>query len=285
MPRLANLGHGSRICRDRCWTNMDLSSLNDQVISHNLLQGIPFPDDTFDGVYHSDLLEHFSRGDGERLMRECFPVLRPGGIVRVVVPDLEQICRAYLDPLEKVESGNARWRARYDWIVLEMQDQATRTAPGGEMTRCLRQPNVLDPKFVIARTGTVGRDFLRGTGAHQSIDKNESVASNVYLQRLAGKIRLVPRIARKLMRSIVLNQHERKALRLGLFRLSGEVHEWMYDRYSLRVLLHDIGFAEIRQCSGAESSIPRWNVYFLDIDPDGFEHAPSSLYMEGFKPK
>jgi len=57
-------------------------------------------------------------------------LLRPQGVLRVVVPDLEQIARTYLTALEQA-SCSQEWAANYEWIVLEMYDQTVRTQSGG----------------------------------------------------------------------------------------------------------------------------------------------------------
>ncbi len=115
-----NLGCGQRFHPD--WTNIDFSSTNEGVIAHNLNQGIPFPDNFFDVVYHSHVLEHFSKAEAELFLKECYRVLRPKGIIRVVVPDLENIAKTYLTALEKIDSGDYEWIANYEWILLEMFD-------------------------------------------------------------------------------------------------------------------------------------------------------------------
>lgn len=63
-----------------------------------------FGDETVDVVYASHLLEHLAVGDAERFLREAFRVLKPGGVVRLVVPDLYEISRVYV---EEFESENA----------------------------------------------------------------------------------------------------------------------------------------------------------------------------------
>ncbi len=74
---------------------MDFASTGPGVIRQDLNEPLPFPDYTFDAVYHSHVLEHFPREDAPRLIAECHRVLKPGGVLRVVVPDLEEILRRY----------------------------------------------------------------------------------------------------------------------------------------------------------------------------------------------
>jgi hypothetical protein len=103
------------------------------------------------------------------------------------------------------------------------------------------------------------------------------------LEALAALWRVMGRTRRRIF-SVGLTRHERQALAVGLFRLDGEVHQWMYDRYSLRTLLESTGFVRVRACSATDSAIREWNEYCLDVEEDGSEYAPSSLYMEGLKP-
>jgi predicted SAM-dependent methyltransferase len=60
-----------------------------RFIHHNLSYGIPLPDATADFVYSSHFLEHLDRATGKRLLQETYRILKPGGTVRIGVPDLE----------------------------------------------------------------------------------------------------------------------------------------------------------------------------------------------------
>ena len=72
-------------------------SLPVNLMVHDLSRGIPFPDASVDVVYHSHVLEHLDRDVACGFIQECARVLRPGGLIRVVVPDFERYCRSYLD--------------------------------------------------------------------------------------------------------------------------------------------------------------------------------------------
>ncbi|MEJ0000267.1 MAG: glycosyltransferase [Verrucomicrobiota bacterium] len=68
------------------------------------------------------------------------------------------------------------------------------------------------------------------------------------------------------------------------FRQTGEVHKWMYDRWSLRVLMERCGFGDITVCTAKESQIPDFERYELDITTQGQTRKPDSLFMEARKP-
>src|SRR5207302_1827164 len=100
---------------------------------HDVTSSLPFDDCHFDAVYHAHLLEHLPRERVPSFLGECFRVLKPGGVLRVVVPDLEQIARLYLESLEAAWDGDRDASQRYRWAMLEMYDQMVRERPGGAM--------------------------------------------------------------------------------------------------------------------------------------------------------
>ena len=57
--------------------------------------GIPFEDDSFDVVYSKSVIEHFYYP--ERMVKEVFRVLKPGGIVIKLCPDWESNFRVYFE--------------------------------------------------------------------------------------------------------------------------------------------------------------------------------------------
>src|SRR5690349_21176406 len=95
---MLNLGCGASF--HSSWANVDVVARDPTVICHDLRNPLPFAAGAFEVVYHSHVLEHLSREQARFLIAECFRVLRPGGFLRVAVPDLETICRLYLTHLE-----------------------------------------------------------------------------------------------------------------------------------------------------------------------------------------
>lgn len=263
-----NLGCGNTFHPD--WINIDLKSNSPHVREYNLLKGIPYPDNSLDVVYHSHVLEHFTREDGQKLLEECLRVIKPGGIIRIVVPDLENIVREYLRHLEtNLTNPTAESRANYDWVMIELLDQSIRNASGGEMSRYLSRPTIPNEDYVMSRIGFMGKwlrkQYLRSAGAGGG--KRSPIR------------RLISAVA-----AYIRNLKFMRARAIGNYRMSGEVHMWMYDRYSLGALLSSAGYEDIEVKDAFESNIPDWLRFGLDVR-DGEPYIPTSLYMEARKPR
>ncbi len=63
----------------------------------DLTKPLPFADASVAAVFSSHVFEHLFRDEIRRLVGEIRRVLRPGGVCRVVVPDLEKVVALY-DP-------------------------------------------------------------------------------------------------------------------------------------------------------------------------------------------
>lgn len=50
---------------------------------------------TVDLIYNSHVLEHFKRSDVNRVLLEWYRVLKPGGELRIAVPDFSVLCDIY----------------------------------------------------------------------------------------------------------------------------------------------------------------------------------------------
>ncbi|MBD2338956.1 methyltransferase domain-containing protein [Calothrix sp. FACHB-156] len=275
-----NLGCGYRFHPN--WTNVDFISTGEKVIAHNLTQGIPFSDCSFDMVYHSHVLEHFPKSKAEFFLQECYRVLRPEGILRIVVPDLEQLVKTYLVSLEKARAGEQDWIANYEWILLEMYDQVSRNSPGGEVVNYLSQESIPNESFIIQRCGKEAQkiiEYLQISQKNQILQENKLISLIKSLYRF---IRYHSYRHEKLLK-IVLGK-EYQLLQLGRFRHSGEIHQWMYDSYSLKKLLEKTGFKNIIPRQPEESYFSNWREFNLDTEPDLTVYKPDSLYIEAIKP-
>lgn len=275
--RLLNFGCGTAVHQD--WVNLDSSADLPGVIRHDLRRRLPFPDESFDAVYGSHVLEHLEPDAAAQLLGECHRVLRPGGIARIVVPDLEAIARLYLETLEAAAAGEELAEFRYDWAILEMFDQGVRTVSGGRMAACLgRNLSEREARFVQSR---IGREAMQ-----QALPAlaSRAVSPRTVMRRLrSAALEMRTRAAAACAR-LFLGAEGSAALREGLFRRGGEVHQHMYDHYSLLRAMGRAGFAQMRRCSEGASGIPEFARFGLEVR-DGQARKPDSLYLEGRKPR
>lgn len=277
MMNYLNLGCGNRYLKD--WTNIDFFTSSEYVAVHNLLEGIPYPDNQFNVVYHSHVLEHFERNDAIAFIHECNRVLKPGGVLRVVVPDLEQIAKQYISCLElTIEQPSEFNHLNYEWSVIEMYDQTVRNFSGGEMGRLWKRPELPNQNVIADRMGQEFLDFRNNFTATNTfseesclpqLPKSKKINLKSWKKKLASYLIGEPR----------LNEY----LELGKFRKGGEIHQWMYDRYCLDKLLAQAGFHDVEQKTANSSKIVKWDEFkSLDIE-NGNTRKPDSLFIEGVK--
>ncbi len=149
-------------------------------------------------------------------LKECYRVLEQGGIIRVVVPDLQLIIDRYVSSISRLEDGDGSALAKHKQAIHDLFDQMVRKRPA-------------DKKH---------QGFL---------------------------VRLAERIIR------------------GDATRTGELHRWMWDRYTLEDLLSGSGFTDIRTESPFSSRIEGWHRFHTDTNEDGGVWKPGSLCVEGLK--
>lgn len=281
-PRMINLGCGNRFHRE--WVNVDIMPSNPAITACDLSKPFPFADGSFDVVYHSNVLEHIRREHAHTFMRECARILKPGGILRVAVPDLERICRLYLENLQGAANQEPQAEARYDWMMLELLDQIVREQSGGGMLDYLRQVPLPGEDFILERIGNEGRGLLDAIRA-QPVPVPISQSLPPIIPGRTKPRTLRQRLSDALSPPEAKEPHSGTAeeVEIGRFRLAGEVHQWMYDRFSLARLMTSTGFVSPLVVTPQSSQIPGWMHYHLEIGPDGTLHKPDSFVMECLK--
>jgi predicted SAM-dependent methyltransferase len=275
---MINIGCGNRFHPE--WKNLDLHTHAPGVISCDLTKGIPFEDASACVVYAAAVLEHIRRVDVPKFLSECKRVLRPDGIVRLAVPDLEQQARVYLNTIARLDAGDLSAEADRQWMVLEMLDQSIREEIGGEMLKFLKQEKVSNIKFIAERIGEEGRDLISQIELKRGLPKKAKKLS--LYDTISGGI-LGRTLLKWLIRSDDLSG-DLRALAIGRFRLnSGEVHQCAYDRFSLAHSLIEAGFKNVTPKEHGESSIDRWKDFHLEVNRDGMVEKPDLLIMEAIK--
>lgn len=145
-----NLASGKRCLPD--WINID-NSLNARLAKHSTLyrllhkarivpkeyydwqniiqsvtlldlrKGLPFDDESVDFIYSSHFIEHLSKKECTDVLAECCRVLKKGGLIRLVTPDLEKLARHYVDGLQS--EMNEKASEEFLRILFNLGDAST----------------------------------------------------------------------------------------------------------------------------------------------------------------
>lgn len=269
-----NFGCGTRIFEG--WTNIDFHSTGRSVRRVNLLAGFPFPANHFDVVYSSHVLEHFTPEEAAFLMREAQRVLKPGGVIRIVVPDLEETSREYRRILDLPDSDGDKPQL-YEWIKIELLDQLVRPSPGGAMGRFMRSVRASGDSrmisYIRSRTGSAGWEPASEVRPKSFVLKlkritRDKLSTKMFYWYLAFVKKLIPAH----LRPMVVNDAS-----------IGERHRWMYDRYGIKLLMQHTGFVDVSFRCFNDSTIPGFVEDHLDSNTDGSPYKNVSIYCEAMK--
>lgn len=276
--QMLNIGCGGTFHSD--WINLDVSSSDPNVLIVDINKGLPFSSESISVCYSSHVLEHLEKDSARNLIAECFRIMKRDGVIRLVLPDLEALMHEYLKILDDITTGNINRELDYDWIMLELYDQTVRSYPGGDMAFFLTNIMEKDRAFVRSRIGVEAEQFWVNRQVLPSRTRFNSWLNKKNCQKFIKLFRL--KLAGWLV-FLIAGKEAYRSFLVGIFRNSGEVHQWMYDRYSLGRLLNEAGFANVKICKADESCIPDFKNYSLDV-VDGVVRKPDSLYIEASKP-
>lgn len=101
------------------WVHIDGSDY--EHIKHHDITKFNFEDNSVDLIYASHVFEYFDRDEAKEVLKEWLRVLKPGGILRLAVPDFEACSKLYnqgkydLDTFASMFYG--KWKVTEDLTV------------------------------------------------------------------------------------------------------------------------------------------------------------------------
>ena len=256
------------------WTNVMFATLpfpdTNQINYYDVRKEFPFNDHSFDAVYALHIVEHLVYKENLSFMREVNRVLKPGGILRISTPDLEDICYQYLKKLDAVTANPSSENIlRYDWAMLELMDQIVRQKPGGLMAEAVKKC-YFDPEYAKWRYGDVFDEFYQK--GNQTKRLNPEIPTKAKFNKNFKDY--VYRFYRKILMKIWKGDPRRTI----------EANRWMFDRVSLKILFEEVGFQGFQIMKFNQSDIPDWKQYNFDQSNYGSYPVEPSLYAEAKKP-
>lgn len=83
------------------WECLDIDPVRatapEWCIDFNHFKKMPLENNTCDAIYASHIFEHINPRKFPLVLRECYRILRPGGYIRIVIPDPVKSMKAYMN--------------------------------------------------------------------------------------------------------------------------------------------------------------------------------------------
>lgn len=100
---MLNIGCGTDYKKG--WINIDNNSesnVDKLDLNWDLRNPLPFNDGTVDYIFSEHFFEHLTVEEAQPVFKDLMRVLKPGGVMRIAMPDLEAVVDTYLNiPLNK----------------------------------------------------------------------------------------------------------------------------------------------------------------------------------------
>jgi len=105
-----NIGCGNKHLNG--FINMDIEKPYDKKLDARI--GLPYRDESVDGIYSEHFFEHLTQAEGLGFLRECRRVLKRGGVVRIAMPDLDELVKRYMS--EDWRGDGDMFKLGFDWV-------------------------------------------------------------------------------------------------------------------------------------------------------------------------
>jgi predicted SAM-dependent methyltransferase len=263
-----NLACGSVFLENSNWINYDYSSAFKGVKKYNLLKRLQIEDSTANVVYSSHFFEHIPYSKVTFFLNETLRILKPDGVLRLVLPDLENMATNYVNFRRLGEHCKA------DFLVLEMIDQCVRNVSGGQLRLFyskIKKQHDQHKSMIEFIKERVGEDLTT-----YNPNKNFRQILNAITQRLRRYwIKIIILALPPAFRDMNISLTD-----------TGERHHWVWDFYTLKKILEAVGFVDINRVSANSSIIDDFPFFPLDLNDKAKPRKGSqSMYIEAKKPK
>jgi hypothetical protein len=271
-----NLGCGPVFLDNSDWLNLDFSPASPSVQKANLLDRLPIDDCSVSVVYSSHFLEHIPRPGVGGFLTECFRILEGGGVIRLVLPDFENMVVEYLRMRGSCEHDKA------NFVVLEIIDQCVRREPGGEMGRLYGFLKQRNDETTLRMASYIRERVGEDLRSEASFDGVVDGGLRAMARRIASAL---PRRLRNHWIQLIVCALPTAFREQNVSLASvGERHHWLWDLYQIRTALEAVGFERVTRQSADRSVVAGFPFYPLDLDADGRPRkGASSMYIEAFK--
>ena len=266
----ANFGCGP-IYSDLGFDNYDYYDIPGKINKIDLTRPLNIPTESYD-MYTSHSLEHLSYNNAIGFLRN-HRILKPQGIVRIVVPDLELLVKEYILKLESArisnlkKEKNLKIKTSLQFIVDLILDDLTKEDNQGIKRQRLKS-GYYDSEYVKEISSFLNKEDL-------ATQKKVLSRSKLVLRKI---------------KTLINSKNKLNILKEKIFspflkdpRKNGYAHKWMWDEMQLFYVLKDIGFISVKRHNFNSSEIRDWHKFKLDLNHENGPLHPLSLYIEASK--
>lgn len=79
------------------WVNVDIDQESKPEVLANLAKRLPFRDGVAWLMHTEDFIDQLELEQAKQFLDECYRILMPGGVIRVLTPDLQKLTKLYED--------------------------------------------------------------------------------------------------------------------------------------------------------------------------------------------
>ncbi|HEY5774539.1 MAG TPA: hypothetical protein VIS57_00500 [Xanthomonadales bacterium] len=97
-----NLGSGHWKLED--WVNVDIDRESQPDVCANLAGGLPFANGVARLMHTEDFIDQLELEQAAEFLRECHRILIPGGVLRVLTPDMRKLAQLYLNDPQQLKT-------------------------------------------------------------------------------------------------------------------------------------------------------------------------------------
>jgi len=95
------------------WLNVDIEPKAAGIAYMDATKAFPLPENTFAYVYSEHMIEHISLDDGLYMLKECYRIMKPGGVIRLVTPNLRFLMEFYTGAKSDTQAAYKEFSKRY----------------------------------------------------------------------------------------------------------------------------------------------------------------------------
>lgn len=235
------------------WASLSCNQVTDDspknAYNYNPNLCIPFLDESFEVIYIRDILERIQESRAKSFLSDCLRALKPNGIIRVAIKDLEGICKNYINELEKFRQSKAPSDIRYNFSKLELLDKLVMEKKGGKITKFVKDNFNKDEKYLVDRIGKESVESIKNTVIPETFINETAIPST--------------------------NSEIEYSL---------EKYLNLFDFFSIKEVLNEAGFVDISQKSYNESINNDIKACNFDSDENGNIKHPDEIFIEARKP-